>query len=92
MSTPEIDGKTEQHPTTGNPTNPRSIERFSDDDRLLTSKELANRLGLSDHFMRKSRMGRCGPPFLRLGRNAVRYSWADVQHWLSTSRVETTAR
>src|SRR2546421_1809919 len=55
--------------------------------QTLTSPEAAEYIGLSDSWMRQSRMpGRVGsPPFLRCGRS-IRYLRADLDRWLEQRR------
>jgi hypothetical protein len=61
---------------------------------LLDTATAAKRLGVSPSFLAKARMQGVGPRYRKLGR-AVRYAYADVDHWLSvcsrTSTVEQPA-
>ncbi len=51
------------------------------DTELLTPKEGARFLNMSESFLAKARMNGNGPPYLKLGR-AVRYRKSDIMGWL----------
>jgi predicted DNA-binding transcriptional regulator AlpA len=51
-------------------------------DGLLSTKELARKLGLSHRTLENYRQLGKGPSYLRLGPKAVRYYWSDVIDWL----------
>ena len=59
---------------------------------LVSEKEAARYIGMSVHFLRKSRMeGRRknrtpGPPFIKIGKS-IRYSLRDLDAWLLEHRV-----
>lgn len=58
--------------------------------RLNTEQEEAARLNVSRRTLQAWRVRGEGPPFVKLGR-AVRYSPADVDHWIETrSRRHTS--
>lgn len=60
------------------------------DDPLLTPKEAAQELKVSESFLAKSRMRGTGPAFIQLGR-AVRYSRSGLQAYkLSRTRTATS--
>jgi excisionase family DNA binding protein len=50
-------------------------------DRLLTPKEAADYLRVSDSWLAKARMRGDGPPFVRIGRS-IRYSEAALVQWM----------
>jgi len=53
-------------------------------DRLLKERDVAARLGLSLATMRRWRLLRQGPKWLKLG-SAVRYELAEVERWMRAS-------
>ncbi len=57
---------------------------------LLTSKEAAALLRLSESFLAKARMRGDGPRYRKLSR-AVRYDRSDLEHWLKASAKTSTA-
>ena len=57
---------------------------------LLDTATAAKRLGMSPSFLAKARMRGVGPRYRKLGR-AVRYAYADVDHWLSVCGRTSTA-
>ena len=58
----------------------------------LTTRELADRLGVSTRTVERWRASGDGPPFLRLTRGGpVRYPVADVEAWERARRFESTA-
>jgi hypothetical protein len=61
------------------------------DDKLLSTVEAADRLGVSASYLNKLRMtAGAGPVFLRLG-VTVRYRNADINAWLEAqARASTT--
>jgi predicted DNA-binding transcriptional regulator AlpA len=68
-------------------------ELNSSDERLLTPKETANFLRVSESWLAKARIRGDGPPFLKIGRS-IRYRQGDLIRWmrsrthLSTSESE----
>lgn len=64
--------------------------RPSDPDRLLTSDEVANWLGIRRCTLEKARSTRLGdfPPYIRVGRT-VRYQRIDVEQWLQKQAFNT---
>jgi excisionase family DNA binding protein len=59
---------------------------------LLTPKEAAARLKVSDSWLAKARMRGDGPPYIKVGR-AIRYSEAAVIQWMkSRQRLSTCER
>lgn len=59
-------------------------------DRRLNEKETATYLGCTVSFLRKHRLFKTGPSFLKLGR-LVRYQIQDLQAYLASNKVETSA-
>jgi predicted DNA-binding transcriptional regulator AlpA len=56
------------------------------DDNLLSTKELARKLGYSPRQLARWRESGEGPVYLRIGhgRGLIRYKWGDVKAWLAT--------
>jgi predicted DNA-binding transcriptional regulator AlpA len=54
----------------------------------LASPDAARYIGMSDSWLRQSRMASRGdgPPFLRVGSRAVRYLRGDLDEWLNRRR------
>ena len=50
-------------------------------DRLLSTAELAEWLQVTPETVRSYR-DTLGLPFLRIGRNVIRYDWDEVRAWL----------
>lgn len=59
------------------------------DEELLTPKEAADFLKLSDSFLAKKRMTGGGPIYINLGRS-VRYSKAALLNWLKSRERRST--
>jgi excisionase family DNA binding protein len=55
-------------------------------DKLLTTKEAARYLGVSQAFLERDRWAGDSIPFIKLGARAVRYRLADLEVFLN-SRV-----
>jgi predicted DNA-binding transcriptional regulator AlpA len=60
------------------------------DERLLTPKEAASFLRVSDSWLAKARMRGDGPPFLKVGRS-IRYSRAALVQWLNGQLRSSTS-
>lgn len=64
------------------------------DKRALTDEETARYIGMSESFLRQSRMNgdrlnrTPGPRYIKIGR-AVRYLIEDLDDWLEEHRVES---
>lgn len=58
---------------------------------LLTVDEASARLRISKSTLAKWRVFGCGPQFLRLSGNRVAYRPADLDAWLATRLVSSTA-
>jgi len=61
-----------------------------EDLRLIDESAASERLGMSVHYLRTSRWRGDGPPFIKVGR-AVRYSPADLEHWVESHRRTSTS-
>ena len=59
--------------------------------RLLTDAEVSAITGWAIQTLRKRRMRREGPPWLKIG-SAVRYRLADVEAYLDANRVDPEAK
>ncbi len=63
--------------------------------KLLTCKETAERLGLSERSLERLRISGDGPPFIRLSQRRLAYREDDVTAWLArrvrASRAEDAA-
>jgi len=54
---------------------------------LLTSVEAAKVLGLKPITLATWRINRAGPPYIHVGRRAIRYLEADLLAFIETNRV-----
>ena len=71
-------------------TTPKVAPQPNSGERLLTPKDAANLLCLSESWLAKSRMRGDGPPYVKLGR-AIRYREGAVLQWLrSRQRLSTS--
>ncbi len=59
------------------------------DDRLLTTKEAANFLGVSEAFLERDRWAGADIPFIQVGSRAVRYQLSTLEAFVR-SRVRTS--
>jgi predicted DNA-binding transcriptional regulator AlpA len=61
-------------------------------ERLLTAKDAANLLRLSQSWLAKARMRGDGPPYVKLGRS-IRYGEGALVEWMkSRQRLSTSER
>jgi predicted DNA-binding transcriptional regulator AlpA len=58
---------------------------------LLKEREVASRYGLSVPWLRRARVERRGPPFLRVHRRMIRYRRADIEAFLESRVVDACA-
>lgn len=58
------------------------------DSNLLDERQLAALLRVSVSTLRNWRVGRRGPPFVKLGLRAVRYRVADVERFIEAGVCE----
>jgi predicted DNA-binding transcriptional regulator AlpA len=56
-------------------------------DKLLTTKEAAPLLGVSEAFLERDRWAGAKVPFVRIGSRAVRYRISDIESYIE-SRVQ----
>ena len=54
--------------------------------RYLTTRELADVLHVSLWGLQRWRHDGDGPPFVRVGRNSIRYPRVDCEAWLASRR------
>jgi len=62
------------------------------DDYLLTEAELGAWLGYHPGTLKRLRRERTGPPWLRVGRKAIRYRKGGVVPWLERCAARGTRR
>ena len=68
----------------------KSARESNSAERLLTPKDAANLLRLSESWLAKARMRGDGPPYVKLGRT-IRYREGAVLQWLrSRQRLSTS--
>lgn len=60
-------------------------------DPLLTTKEAANLLGVSQSFLERDRWAGARIPFVRVGSRAVRYRRSDLQAFLESRMRRSTS-
>lgn len=58
--------------------------------RLLNQKEVAQLFGLSEAWLEKARWQGEGPPFIKVGKRAVRYEARDVTAYIKANRRTST--
>ena len=58
--------------------------------RLLTDVEVSAVTGLAIQTLRKRRLRKVGPPWLKIG-SAVRYRLSDVEAYLDANRIDPEA-
>jgi predicted DNA-binding transcriptional regulator AlpA len=61
-----------------------------EDERFLTSPEVASRLGISERGLTRLRADGGGPPFVRIGRR-VAYNPASLAEWIQRQEREGSA-
>lgn len=57
---------------------------------LLTAREAAERLKLSESYLEKARIRGDGPRFVRLGRS-IRYRPEDIEAWVASRAAGSTS-
>ena len=71
----------------------KQAEEASDIERLLTEKQLARMLDVSNRTVQHWRQTGYGPPFLKLARGRlVRYRISAVEEWLNIQTVKSTSQ
>jgi len=61
---------------------------MDDRERLITTAEAAQRIGVTTQAMSQWRAARRGPKFVRFGK-VIRYSSDEINRWISSNTVET---
>ncbi|MGA7180898.1 MAG: helix-turn-helix domain-containing protein [Thiobacillaceae bacterium] len=61
-------------------------------DKLLTTKEAASFLGVSEAFLERDRWAGARVPFIRIGSRAVRYRLSDLEAYIGSHRHVSTVR
>ena len=59
-------------------------------DKLLTPKEFAERIGVSETQLANQRYRRQGCPFVKIGHRTVRYRESDITTYEASCVVQTT--
>lgn len=62
---------------------------MTESDTFLSETELSERLGIPVTTLRTWRNRRAGPPFVKIGPRAVRYSWQAVREYCDRNTVAT---
>jgi excisionase family DNA binding protein len=57
---------------------------------LLTQREAAEELRLSERTLERLRLTGEGPKFIRMGRS-IRYRFADIETWIVSQMVSSTS-
>jgi predicted DNA-binding transcriptional regulator AlpA len=57
---------------------------------LLTSREVAQWLAMSESRLSQLRFHGQGPPFIRIGQRGVRYQRSAVENWLAAQTIQKT--
>lgn len=52
------------------------------DETLLTTKEVADYIGLSEYTIARYRLKGTGPKYFYIGKKSIRYKKEDVEIWL----------
>lgn len=60
-------------------------------DKLLTTKEAAERLGLASGTLENWRVSGIGPRYVKVGSRSIRYEAAALDEWLALWRDEPEA-
>ena len=58
---------------------------------LLTQRETASVLRLSERTLERLRLQGLGPKFVRCGRRAIRYQQSDLDEWIASRVVRSTS-
>jgi excisionase family DNA binding protein len=72
------------------PNSPCSRDTGAVVEKLLTQKEVAHRLGISERTLERHRVTGTGPRWARLGR-LVRYRVSDLEQWVEASLRTSTS-
>jgi predicted DNA-binding transcriptional regulator AlpA len=68
----------------------KSAREPNDGERLLTPREVADFLRVSDSWLAKARMRGDGPPFVKPGRS-IRYRRGDLLRWVRSRTHQSTS-
>lgn len=60
-------------------------------EKLLNEKEAAELMGLSVHWMRRSRWAGNGPEFIKIGGGSVRYRPAAIEQFINARTRRSTS-
>ncbi len=58
-------------------------------EKLLSTKELAEYIGVTQTTLRQYRIDGCGPAYIKFG-NRVRYRISDVENWICAKQTIRT--
>lgn len=61
-----------------------------DTHKMLSTAEVATRLGLSISYLNKLRVEGGGPPFVKIGTRVI-YDGADLNAWLASRKQRSTS-
>ena len=75
---------------TSTPSGPSAANRPTTAPILLTPKQAARHLNLSESWLAKRRVNGDGPPYIKLG-GAVRYAEASLQQWMKGEQRTSTS-
>jgi predicted DNA-binding transcriptional regulator AlpA len=68
----------------------KSARALNSSERLLTARDAANFLRLSQSWLAKARMRGDGPPYVKLGRS-IRYTETGVLQWMKSRQRFSTS-
>ena len=68
-----------------------SVDLVEADDDLLSTRQVAAWLGMSEQWLETGRVKNFGPPFKRLGPRSIKYARGDVRRWLQSRTHSSTA-
>lgn len=67
------------------------MEHPTAQDRLLSTEEAAEFIGMTSRFLEVRRYRGGGPSFIRISANRVKYSLADLNAWIAEHRRTSTS-
>ena len=68
------------------------VEKPKPEPGYMDTPAAAHHTGLSESFLNKLRMTEDGPPFIKVGRRAVRYRLGDLDAWMAGQLVTQSPR
>lgn len=80
-----------RHHLDGRASSIADIAKDRSDDELLSTRETAHWLGVSDQWLELGRAKNYGPKFLRISPRVVRYRRSDVRKWLDSRAFASIA-